>query len=70
MSEPQETMPVGASDLVGAVARLFAEGYRIVQIGCSTLEGGYELTIPLTRTIGSRICASRWRRVTKCRASA
>ena len=25
------------------VAQLFAEGYRLVQIGCSTLESGYEL---------------------------
>ena len=30
-------------DLVGVVARLFAEGYRLVQIGCSTLESAYEL---------------------------
>jgi len=25
------------------VAHLFAEGYRLVQIGCNTLESGYEL---------------------------
>jgi ech hydrogenase subunit D len=43
MSEPQEIMPVEKSDLVGAVVQLYAEGYRIVQIGCSTLEDGYEL---------------------------
>lgn len=43
MSEPQETTPVEKGDLVGAVVQLFAEGYRIVQIGCSTLENGYEL---------------------------
>jgi len=43
MSEPQEIMPVEKNDLVGAVAQLYAEGYRIVQIGCSTLENGYEL---------------------------
>jgi ech hydrogenase subunit D len=43
MSEPQQTVPVEKSDLVGAVVQLYAEGYRIVQIGCSTLETGYEL---------------------------
>jgi ech hydrogenase subunit D len=43
MSEPQETVPVEKSDLVGAVVQLYAEGYRIIQIGCSTLEAGYEL---------------------------
>ena len=30
-------------DLVGVVAQLFAEGYRLVQIGCNTLASGYEL---------------------------
>jgi ech hydrogenase subunit D len=29
--------------IIGKVAELFAEGYRLVQIGCSTLPGGYEL---------------------------
>jgi ech hydrogenase subunit D len=43
MSEPQEITPLEKSDLVGVVARLFAEGYRLVQIGCSTLENGYEI---------------------------
>ncbi len=43
MSEPQEIMPVGKNDLVGRVAHLFAEGYRLVQIGCTTLESAYEL---------------------------
>jgi ech hydrogenase subunit D len=43
MSEPQEIMAIGKSDLVGSVAHLFAEGYRLVQIGCSTLQTGYEL---------------------------
>jgi len=43
MSEPQEIMPVGKNDLVGIVAHLFAEGYRLVQIGCNTLQSGYEL---------------------------
>jgi ech hydrogenase subunit D len=43
MSEPQEIIVIGKNELVGAVAQLYAEGYRIVQIGCSTLESGYEL---------------------------
>ena len=43
MSEPQEIIPIGKNDLVGMVAQLFAEGYRLVQIGCSTLESAYEL---------------------------
>jgi ech hydrogenase subunit D len=43
MSEPQEIMPIGKNDLVGRVAQLFAEGYRLVQIGCSTLESAYEI---------------------------
>jgi len=43
MSEPQEIMPIGKNDLVGRVAQLFAEGYRLVQIGCSTLQSAYEL---------------------------
>ena len=43
MSEPQEIMPMEKNDLVGMVAQLFAEGYRLVQIGCSTLPSAYEL---------------------------
>jgi len=43
MSEPQEIIPIAKNDLVGMVARLFAEGYRLVQIGCSTLQNGYEV---------------------------
>ena len=43
MSEPQEIMPIGKNDLVGRVAQFFAEGYRLVQIGCSTLPGAYEI---------------------------
>ena len=43
MGEPQEIIPTDKSDLVGVVARLLAEGYRLVQIGCSTLPGAYEL---------------------------
>jgi ech hydrogenase subunit D len=43
MSEPQEIITIEKTDLVGVVAQLFGEGYRLVQIGCSTLVGGYEL---------------------------
>jgi ech hydrogenase subunit D len=43
MTEPQEIMPIGKNDLVGKVAHFFAEGYRLVQIGCTTLESAYEL---------------------------
>jgi ech hydrogenase subunit D len=43
MSEPQETVSIGKSELVGLVAQFFAEGYRLVQIGCSTLPNAYEL---------------------------
>jgi ech hydrogenase subunit D len=43
MSEPQEIVPIGKNELVGRVAHLFAQGYRLVQIGCSTLQEGYEL---------------------------
>jgi len=43
MSEPQENTVIGKNDLVGMVAQLFAEGYRLVQIGCTALPGAYEL---------------------------
>jgi len=43
MSEPQEIVPIGKNELVGMVAHLIAGGYRLVQIGCNTLENGYEL---------------------------
>ncbi len=43
MSEPQEILPIGKNDLVGMAAQLFGEGYRLVQIGCTTLPSAYEL---------------------------
>jgi len=43
MSEPQEIMKIAKTELVGAVAQLFGEGYRLVQINCTTLVDGYEL---------------------------
>ena len=49
MSESQEVVPVEKSDLVGIVAELFAEGYRLVQIGCSTLPNAYELSYSFDR---------------------
>ena len=44
MSEIQEITLIDKSDLVGIAAELFAQGYRFVQLGCSTLESAYELT--------------------------
>jgi ech hydrogenase subunit D len=49
MTEPQEIVPIDKSDLVGLVAELYAEGYRLVQIGCSTLTETYELTYSFDR---------------------
>jgi ech hydrogenase subunit D len=49
MSEFQEIVPVEKCDLVGIVAQLFAEGYRLVQVGCSTLPSAYELTYSFDR---------------------
>ena len=43
MSEPQEIIPIEKDALLGAVADLYAQGYRMVQIGCTTLENAYEL---------------------------
>ncbi len=43
MSEPQEIILIEKNDLLGIVAALFAQGYRLVQIGCTTLENAYEL---------------------------
>ena len=43
MSEPQEIIRIGKNELVGIVVQLCAEGYRLVQVGCSTLEAAYEL---------------------------
>ncbi len=49
MSELQEIVPVEKCDLVGIVAELFAEGYRLVQVSCTTLPGAYELTYSFDR---------------------
>lgn len=49
VSEPQEIIVVEKHDLVGMVARLFAEGYRLVQIGCNTLAAAYELNYSFDR---------------------
>ena len=43
MSEPQEIIPIEKEALLGAVSDLFAQGYRMVQIGCTTLADAYEL---------------------------
>lgn len=49
MSDFQEIVSVEKCDLVGIVAQLFAEGYRLVQVGCSTLPNAYELTYSFDR---------------------
>lgn len=49
MGEHQEIMPVEKSDLVGKVAEFIAEGYRLVQVGCSTLRDAYEITYSFDR---------------------
>jgi ech hydrogenase subunit D len=43
MSEPQEIIPIEKDALLGVVSDLFAQGYRMVQIGCTTLADAYEL---------------------------
>jgi ech hydrogenase subunit D len=49
MTTTQEITPVPTCDLVGLVADLFADGYRLVQIGCSTLPASYEITYSFDR---------------------
>jgi ech hydrogenase subunit D len=49
MSESREIVLIEKSDLVGIVAQLFAEGFRLVQVGCSTLPNAYELTYSFDR---------------------
>ena len=49
MAESREITPVEKSDLLGIVAQLFTEGYRLVQIGCSTLPSAYEITYSFDR---------------------
>jgi ech hydrogenase subunit D len=43
MSEPQEIITIEKDALLGAVSDLFAQGFRLVQIGCTTLADAYEL---------------------------
>ena len=43
MSEPQEIIVIEKNNLLGIVSDLFAQGYRLVQIGCTTLQSSYEL---------------------------
>src|SRR5512137_302598 len=49
MAEVHEIVPVEKCDLVGIVAERYAEGYRLVQIGCTTLPSAYELTYSFDR---------------------
>jgi len=43
MGEHQVIVLLTKNELVGVVARLYADGYRLVQIGCNTLQAAYEL---------------------------
>ena len=43
MGEPQEIISIEKNNLLGIVSGLFAEGFRLVQIGCTTLKDAYEL---------------------------
>ena len=49
MSETQEITAIDKSDLVGIAAGFFVDGYRLVQIGCSTLADSYEITYSFDR---------------------
>ncbi len=49
MKRYQEITIIDKGDLVGIVAGLYSEGYRLVQIGCSTLEDAYEITYSFDR---------------------
>jgi ech hydrogenase subunit D len=49
MSEMQEIIAIEKDALLGCVADLFAQGYRLVQIGCTTLPAAYELNYSFDR---------------------
>jgi len=49
MLEAQEMVSVERKALVGAVAELRASGYRLVQIGCTTLADAYEMNYSFDR---------------------
>ncbi|MEN6616518.1 MAG: NADH-quinone oxidoreductase subunit C [Syntrophorhabdus sp.] len=49
IAETQEIILLEKEQLMGFVARFFAEGYRLVQIGCSTLKDAYELNYSFDR---------------------
>ncbi len=49
MVEEQEMVNVDQKELVGAAAELRASGYRLVQIGCTTLADGYEMNYSFDR---------------------
>ncbi|MEW6441168.1 MAG: NADH-quinone oxidoreductase subunit C [bacterium] len=44
MREQQAIVPIEVGMLVGEVARRYAEGERLVQISCTTLQSAYELS--------------------------
>ena len=49
MVEDQEMVSIDKKELVGAAAELLASGYRLVQIGCTTLADGYEMNYSFDR---------------------
>jgi ech hydrogenase subunit D len=49
MVEEQEMVNIDKMGLVGAAAELMASGYRLVQIGCTTLADGYEINYSFDR---------------------
>ena len=49
MVEEQEMVSIDKKELVGAAAELLATGYRLVQIGCTTLADGYEMNYSFDR---------------------
>jgi ech hydrogenase subunit D len=49
MVEEQEMVSIDKKELVGAAAELQASGYRLVQIGCTTLADEYEMNYSFDR---------------------
>jgi ech hydrogenase subunit D len=49
MVEEQEMVSIDKKELVGAAAELMAQGYRLVQIGCTTLADRYEMNYSFDR---------------------
>jgi len=59
MSEPQEII-LSKKTLCWSSVRPVCRGYRMVQIGCTTLDNAYELTI-VDKDYHSKICGTAQR---------